>query len=411
MDQGHVHKNISPYRINMCDLDLKRYLIFADILSPENLREALSKKSGFDAEFINEYCLSRPLETVIEQIKKEYKVTSKKGSYTIIVNDLMSVFSNVKSLSTIKIPHKDFGFVPMGISIEVEEFENDEDNKHKKENNVDPDHVNNDLIHIYKKYEITHNSENIMDTFIVYDPAFHEELKQSERHLFSSEISFANKTFFLGDLSVMQDTEGILSNNKINIEKFKQRIQQHSFWNYFEIKALLFRPVERDTWNAQFIYIRLLEDASNVLDGVRTDHLLLIHQLCDITQLNDLLRQITTGDKIRIGQITASLELIGNKMKYDFYQRSHQFGISFGVEYPCYALSKSGTTSSQLKAVQMRLTSELRNLNRPFEDIRDAVARALGLGFLAGAYSPFVVILAPLLMDVIHIELNEKKIF
>jgi hypothetical protein len=298
----------------------------------------------------------------------------------------------------------------MGIAIDVEEFENVESNKHKKQDTLEDRSVNKDLIELYKKYEITHNAQNTMDTFIVYTPEFHEELKQSERHLFSTEISMDNQPFFLGDLSVMQDTEGILSNNKISIEKFKQRIQIHSFWNYFEIKALLFRPAERNLWNVQFIYLRLLEEAPNILDGVRTDHLLMLHQLYDISQLNDFLRQISTGDRIKIGQITASLELINNKIKYDFYQRSHQFSISFGIDYPCYALSKSGANSNNLKAVQVRLTSELRNLSRPFEDIRDAVARALGLGFLAGAYSPFVVVLAPMLMDVTYMELDEEKI-
>ena len=113
-------------------------------------------------------------------------------------------------------------------------------------------------------------------------------MKQTERHLFSREIYFDDKTFFLGDLTVMQDTEGIISNNKINIEKFKQRIQQHKFWNYFEIKTLLFRSVESDIWKVQFLYVRLLEDATSVLDGVKTDHLMLVHQLFDIGQLNDL---------------------------------------------------------------------------------------------------------------------------
>jgi hypothetical protein len=245
---------------------------------------------------------------------------------------------------------------------------------------------------------------------VVYTREFHDELKQTERHLFSREIYFDDKTFFLGDLTVMQDTEGVISNNKINIEKFKQRIQQHKFWNYFEIKTLLFRSVESDIWKVQFLYVRLLEDATSVLDGVKTDHLMLVHQLFDIGQLNDLLAQITSGVEIKIGRITGSLGLITNKIKYDFYQRSHPFAVSFGVEYPCYALSKSGNTSTQLRAVQVRLTSELQDLNRPFEDLRDAVARSLGLGFWAGAYSPFAVVLAPLLMDIMNIEFDDGKI-
>jgi hypothetical protein len=375
------------------------------------LRKDLARKSGFDEEFINECCLSRPLGNVLEEIKKENSVISKTGGYTIIATDLKCVFKNVRRLSTIRIPHKDLSSIPMGIAVDVEEDKNDKgESLHKKEGSFDPNSFNNDLIQLYKKYEITHNSQNIMDTFVVYTREFHEELKQSERHLFSREISFEDKAFFLADLQVMQDTEGTISSNKINIEKFKQRIQQHGFWNYFEIKALLFRSGESDTWNIQFLYVRLLEDVTSVLDGLRTDHLLLMHQVYDISQLNDLLKQITIGDQIRAGQITSSLGLITNKIKYDFYQRSNPFAVSFGVEYPCYALSKSGNTSSQLRAVQMRLTSELQNLNKPFEDIRDAVARSLGLGFWAGAYSPFVIVLAPLLMDIIHVEFDNEKI-
>ena len=375
------------------------------------MRKDLAKKSGFDEEFINECCLSRPVEAVIEEIKKENDVVSKSVGYTIIANDFKSVFNAVRSLSTIRVPHKDFSSIPMGIAIDVKEYKNDRDeNLHKKEGNPAPTSLNEDLIMLYKKYEITHNSQNVMDTFVVYTREFHDELKQTERHLFSREIYFDDKTFFLGDLTVMQDTEGIISNNKINIEKFKQRIQQHKFWNYFEIKTLLFRSVESDIWKVQFLYVRLLEDATSVLDGVKTDHLMLVHQLFDIGQLNDLLAQITSGDEIRIGRITGSLGLITNKIKYDFYQRSHPFAVSFGVEYPCYALSKSGNTSTQLRAVQVRLTSELQNLNRPFEDLRDAVARSLGLGFWAGAYSPFAVVLAPLLMDIMNVEFDDGKI-
>ena len=375
------------------------------------MRKDLAKKSGFDEEFINDCCLSRPVEVVIEEIKKENKVVSKSGGYTIIANDFKSVFNAVRSLSTIRVPHKDFSSIPMGIAIDVKEYKNDRDeNLHKKEGNPAPTSLNENLIMLYKKYEITHNSQNAMDTFVVYTREFHDELKQTERHLFSREIYFDDKTFFLGDLTVMQDTEGIISNNKINIEKFKQRIQQHKFWNYFEIKTLLFRSVESDIWKVQFLYVRLLEDATSVLDGVKTDHLMLVHQLFDIGQLNDLLAQITSGDEIRIGRITGSLGLITNKIKYDFYQRSHPFVVSFGVEYPCYALSKSGNTSTQLRAVQVRLTSELQDLNRPFEDLRDAVARSLGLGFWAGAYSPFAVVLAPLLMDIMNVEFDDGKI-
>jgi hypothetical protein len=407
-----AHKNINLDVLLCCDTKLKTYLILADILGSDRLRKELAQKSGFDEEFVGESCLSRPIAEVIEQIRKENsKVIPRKGGYTIIAKDLKSVFNDVRSLSTIRIPHKDFGSIPMGIAIDVNELKNGKDETFlEKESNHTGASFNNDLIQIYKKYEVTHNSQNTMDTFIVYTKEFHEELKQSERHLFSREISFDDKTFFLGDLGVMQDTEGILSSNKINIEKFKQKIQQHSFWNHLEIKALLFRTVESEIWNVQFLYVRLLEDAPGVLDGIRTDHLILVHQLCELNQLNDLLKQITTGDEIRIGQIVGSLALITNKIKYDFYQRSHPFAISFGVEYPCYALSKSGNASSLLRAVQVRLTSELQNLNRPFEDIRDAVARSLGLGFWAGGYSPFVVILAPLLMDISHVEFNNERI-
>ncbi len=374
-------------------------MTFANILGSDSLRMDLVNKSGFEEEFVNECCLLHPLEAIIDEIKKENDVVSKADGYTIITSDFQSVFKTVKKLSTIRIPHKDFSSIPMGIAIDVKEY--------KDKGNA---YTHSELIRLYKKYEITQTSQNIMDTFVVYTREFHEELKQSERHLFSKEVSIDDETLYVADLPVMQDTEGIISSNKINIEKFKQRIQQHNLWNYFEIKSMLFRAVESDKWNVQFLYVRLLEEATNVLEGIKTDHMLLVHQSYDIGLLNDFLKQITRGDDIRIGQIIGSLGLITNKIKYDFYQRSHPFSVSFGVEYPCYALSKSGNTSSQLRAVQVRLTSELQNLSRPFEDIRDAVARSLGLGFWAGAYSPFIVVLAPLLMDIVHVKFDNEKI-
>lgn len=97
------------------------------------MRKDLAKKSGFDEEFINECCLSRPVEAVIEEIKKENNVVSKSGGYTIIANDFKSVFNAVRSLSTIRVLHKEFSSIPMGIAIDVKEHKNDRDeNLHKK---------------------------------------------------------------------------------------------------------------------------------------------------------------------------------------------------------------------------------------------------------------------------------------
>jgi hypothetical protein len=111
----------------------------------------------------------------------------------------------------------------MGIAIDVKEHNDNRDHTlHKKAEDSDTISIDDDLIALYRKYETTHNSQNAMDTFVVYTREFHDELKQTERHLFSREINFDDKTFFLGDLSVMQDTEGIISNNKINIVKFRQ---------------------------------------------------------------------------------------------------------------------------------------------------------------------------------------------
>jgi hypothetical protein len=116
------------------------------------LRKDLAKKSGFDEEFINKCCLLGPLGDVVEEIKKENSVISKTGSYTIIADDLKCVFKDVRKLSTIRIPHKDLNFIPMGIAIDVEENKNDKGEKlRKKEGSYDLNSLDNDLIQVYIK--------------------------------------------------------------------------------------------------------------------------------------------------------------------------------------------------------------------------------------------------------------------
>ncbi|MGI8834076.1 MAG: hypothetical protein ACR2IS_15750, partial [Nitrososphaeraceae archaeon] len=78
-----AHNNINPDVLLSCDINLKTYLILADILGSDRLRKELAQKSGFDEEFIRESCLSRPIDEIIEQIKKENRnVISRKGGYT-----------------------------------------------------------------------------------------------------------------------------------------------------------------------------------------------------------------------------------------------------------------------------------------------------------------------------------------
>lgn len=250
----------------------------------------------------------------------------------------------------------------------------------------------NDIVSSYKRYYKSKYNDSVKQTFVLYTMEFHKVLELKSRHLFSKKIQFNGSIFFLADLEIMQDIESSIHDNKINVKKFKLSVTK--FQNtHFEVKALLFTSLDNNNWKIQFLYVRILTDGPPaILPGVITQHAKLIHSIYGFNQLNDFLDQLTVGREITLSQISGSLDLIPNRIKYDGITSS---AIDFGINEPGHMLLKGGNTSSELEAVERHLSSELQSHNPRYENLQDVVTKALQLPWWSVAYAPFVVIWCP----------------
>ncbi|NIA11474.1 MAG: hypothetical protein GWP10_17545 [Nitrospiraceae bacterium] len=102
----------------------KKYLIYLDILGFEGLAEKMAKKTGFEEDDLRQKYLSDPVEKEIEEIKREGIQISKgiseiEGSdnYVLIFDDIQTAFELVGKLTTIKIPHRDYGVIPLEVAL------------------------------------------------------------------------------------------------------------------------------------------------------------------------------------------------------------------------------------------------------------------------------------------------------
>lgn len=185
------------------------------------LARELALPTEFEEGFIREQCFSKPTERQIEKIEqKGCDVIKGTDNYILLVNSLDSVYDAINMITSVKTHHKRVQFVPLELAIDVKEIEENQIVEYKNRRNT-IQFLKNDIISAYKNYyKEAHNGDSIKETFVIYTPTFHEELRLTDRHVFSQLISHNEKTFFLADLDVMRDTEGTLTNNRIEAKKF-----------------------------------------------------------------------------------------------------------------------------------------------------------------------------------------------
>jgi len=112
------------FRGNKEEMNEKKYLVYVDILGFEDLARVIAKKSGFEEDWIRQNCLSDPLEKRIGEIKREgiqipQGISEIEGSdnYVLIVDHIQTAFELVGKLTTIRIPHKDYKFIPLEVGL------------------------------------------------------------------------------------------------------------------------------------------------------------------------------------------------------------------------------------------------------------------------------------------------------
>jgi hypothetical protein len=199
----------------------------------------------------------------------------------------------------------------------------------------------------------------------------------------------------------------IVSGNRVSVEKFHNKVSELGLWKYFEMKVFLFKSPNDPSWKVQFLYVRLLKQDINQFEGLTTEHLQFIHAVRKIDELYIILDQVALAKDLSINNISASLELTPNAVRYDSFYRSHPQNEIFGVTDACYKLLKTGNKSIELAENQILLVSEFNGL---FDNLPDAVANRLDLQFWNGTYAPFVVFIAPIPIEIARTEINDQNI-
>jgi len=110
----------------------KKYLIYLDVLGFEALAKEIAEKTGFEEDVIRQNYLSDPLEKKIEELKREGIQISKgvseiEGSdnYVLIVDHIQTALELVGKLTTIRIPHNDYNFIPLEVGLGTKEIDED----------------------------------------------------------------------------------------------------------------------------------------------------------------------------------------------------------------------------------------------------------------------------------------------
>ena len=267
---------------------------------------------------------------------------------------------------------------------------------------------------VYKIFYKEKNNQSIKETFILLTPEFYNELSEDRKYL-CEKYSYSDKEFYLCDVQMMRDIDGIVTNDIIQIKKFNNKIQNNLIWRYFEIKYCLIKKYNSDKWLFYFVYIKLLEDNISKLNEIRTDHLLLLHRIYSIENFNEILNKFTNVEFNVEPDIIASMELINENMKYNFFgyiagKRVYGTAADYGIDKPSYTIVKGSNQYIDGELIHT-IEEELRNNQPPFDSldpIKDAIIFGLNLNFWTLSTDPFLAIFAPIPIEYPKITLTDQ---
>jgi hypothetical protein len=188
----------------------KKYLIYIDILGFKGLAKGISAKTGFEEDVIRQNYLSDPLEKKINEIIRESIEVSKgiseiEGSdnHVLIVDDIQTAFEIVGKVTRIKIPHKDYGFIPLEIGIGTQRIDKSIEVKPINRKEI-IEFLKGDIITPYRSYyKNKHQEKTIKETFVLFTPEFFNELEPLDKK-YCEKISYDRKSFFVSDLKGIQ---------------------------------------------------------------------------------------------------------------------------------------------------------------------------------------------------------------
>jgi len=143
---------------------------------------------------------------------------------------------------------------------------------------------------------------------------------------------------------------------------------------------------------------------------METTRLKLTHQVRNIDELVNVLHQMFEERAFEVGRSNASLEWITSQITFGTYSKSHPHTELFGMVEPTYALTQTGTNPIESADIQRTIQEELQGHAEPYEYLADAIHAALDLRFWSPAYSPFIVVLAPIPITISDIQFINEQI-
>ncbi|PKP60424.1 MAG: hypothetical protein CVT88_03150, partial [Candidatus Altiarchaeales archaeon HGW-Altiarchaeales-1] len=199
---------------------MKKFLIYVDILGFKNLPEEIAKNTKFYEDTITENFFTKPFRKRIDEITKEEnikltngksEIEGSKGSdnYVLFVNDIDRVFEILHKISTIKIPHEDYGYIQMEIAVGVKEIDESEDIEDWINRKKTKQFLHEDIINPYKKYKKEKDGKSTEETFIVITNDFYNELENFNKKKFCEEINYKEKHFYYVKKELIEREEKI----------------------------------------------------------------------------------------------------------------------------------------------------------------------------------------------------------
>ena len=219
----------------------KKYLIYLDILGFEGKAKDIAQESGFDIGVIRENFLSVPLKNRIEEIKRK-KIEISQGiseiegsdNYILIVDEMETVFEIMGELTMIKIPHREFGCIPLEVAADVREIDENVRLEPRYRDEV-IGFLKNDIVSPYRKYYKGKHGNSTRETFVLFTREFFDELEPLDKKN-CEEIPYEGKTLIVADVGEIQQ--------RCKVIDFLRRIGYPNSRTYWRIDEVYIPPAE-----------------------------------------------------------------------------------------------------------------------------------------------------------------------
>lgn len=218
------------------------FILVIDILGYEELAKDISKKTDFATSHIRRAYFLNPLNEVLSKFQDRIRYKQLIDNFLVYAYEQRTIFEIIKRLSDLTIPFNVPMQVPLEIGIAKAELDEDIDP-------LDQDETINilklDILKYYKDYYRKESDSRVVATFTVLTKGFYDSLSEDRRYL-CERIDYAtgkgnNVEFYVADPKMMQDVTGNNVNDIAKIMKFLDKIRIDDLWEYFELKALIFK--------------------------------------------------------------------------------------------------------------------------------------------------------------------------